>query len=67
MIVCIDTNVLPGMFGRAAPWLPLRNGLLDYNITEDQHFAVMRGSGYQPQPVTPEEFIRRHLSGGSGS
>ena len=143
MIVCIDTNVLPGMFGRAAPWLPLRNGLLarrftwalsteilleyeeitaremgagavermmrfiefveqtrsvirrvspsfrfhlitgdaddnkfadcaiaagaDYIITEDQHFEVMRGSGYQPQPVTPEEFIRRHLSGGSGS
>ena len=28
MIVCIDTNVLPGMFGRAAPLLPLRSGLL---------------------------------------
>ena len=28
MVVCIDTNVLPGMFGRAAPWLPLRTALL---------------------------------------
>jgi predicted nucleic acid-binding protein len=28
MIVCIDTNVLPGMFGRAAPLLPLRVALL---------------------------------------
>ncbi len=140
MVVCIDTNVLPGMFGRTAPLLPLRNGLLarrftwalsteilleyeeiaargmgaaaveplmqfiefveqargvirrvspsfrfhlitgdadddkfadcaiaaeaDFIITEDQHFNVMRGSGYKPQPVTPEEFIRRHLGGG---
>jgi putative PIN family toxin of toxin-antitoxin system len=29
MIVCIDTNVLSGMFGRAAPWLKLRHGLLE--------------------------------------
>lgn len=28
MIVCIDTNVVLGMFGRTAPWLPLRHGLL---------------------------------------
>ena len=35
----------------------------DYIITEDHHFDAMRGSGYQPQPVTPEEFIRRHLQG----
>ena len=26
--VCIDTNVVLGMFGRAAPFLPLREGLL---------------------------------------
>ena len=140
MIVCLDTNVLPGMFGRAAPWLPLRRGLLarrftwalsteilleyeeivaremsagaverlmqfiefvdqtrgvihrvspsfrfhlitgdadddkfadcasaaeaDFSVTEARHFAAMRGSGYTPQPVTPEEFIRRHLGGG---
>ena len=36
----------------------------DFIITADQHFDVMRGSGYKPQPVTPEEFIRLHLSGG---
>ena len=35
----------------------------DYLITEDQHFIVLRGSGYAVQPVTPEEFIRRHLTG----
>ena len=28
MTVCIDTNVILGMFGRAAPLLPLRQGLL---------------------------------------
>ena len=33
-------------------------------ITEDHHFDTMRGSGYKPQPVTPEEFIRLHLGGG---
>ena len=36
----------------------------DFIITEDHHFDAMRGSGYKPQPVTPEEFIRRHLGGG---
>ena len=36
----------------------------DFIITDDQHFEVMRGSDYKPQPVTPEEFIRLHLSGG---
>lgn len=38
----------------------------DYLITEDQHFNVLQGSGHTPQPITPEEFIRRHLSGASG-
>ena len=33
----------------------------DFIITADQHFDAMRGSGYKPQPVTPEEFIRLHL------
>ena len=36
----------------------------DFIITEDRHFEVMRGSGHKPQPVTPEEFTRLHLSGG---
>lgn len=35
----------------------------DYLITEDLHFNVLRGSGYAVQPVTPTEFIRRHLTG----
>ena len=35
----------------------------DFIITADQHFDVLRGSGYKPQPVTPEEFIRLHLGG----
>ena len=30
-------------------------------ITEDRHFNALVGSGYQPQPVTPEEFIRRFI------
>ena len=32
MTVCIDTNVLVGMFGREAPWLPLRQALFDRRI-----------------------------------
>ena len=36
----------------------------DFIITSDQHFDLMRGSGYKPQPLTPEEFIRLHLGGG---
>ena len=34
----------------------------DFIITEDTHFETLRGSGHQPQPVTPGEFIARHLS-----
>jgi predicted nucleic acid-binding protein len=139
MVVCLDTNAVLGMFGRAAPLLKMRHGLLagkfrwalsneimleyeevatremgysgaermlrfielaghahdailriapsfrfhliaadadddkfadcaivagaDFIVTEDHHFDVLRGSGYKPQPVTPEEFIRRHLQG----
>ena len=141
MVVCIDTNATLGMFGRAAPLLAIRHGLLagkfrwalsneilleyeeiaaremgaagvermlrfielagqardaflrlsptfrfhliaadadddkfadcaiaaeaDYIITEDHHFEALAGSGYKPQPVTPEEFIRRHLAKGA--
>ena len=35
----------------------------DFIITEDHHFDAMHGSGYRPQPMPPEEFIRLHLSG----
>ena len=34
-------------------------------ITSDRHFDVLIGSGYQPQPITPGEFIRRFLNGGA--
>ena len=34
----------------------------DYVITSDKHFAPLIGSGYKPQPITPEEFIARHLT-----
>lgn len=33
----------------------------DYIITNDKHFAPLIGSGYKPQPITPEEFIVRFL------
>ena len=35
----------------------------DYIITSDHHFDVLIGSRYKPQPITPEEFIRRHSGG----
>ena len=35
----------------------------DWIITNDHHFNVLIGSGYKPQPITPEEFVRRHLGG----
>ena len=34
-----------------------------YLITEDRHFDALKTGGYKPQPITPEEFIRRHLGG----
>jgi len=33
----------------------------DYIITSDKHFAPLIGSGFKPQPVTPEDFIARFL------
>lgn len=33
----------------------------EWIITEDHHFNALIGSGHKPQPVAPEEFIRRHL------
>ena len=35
----------------------------DYVITGDSHFDPLAGSDYKPQPITPEEFVRRHLTG----
>lgn len=34
----------------------------DFIITRDKHFKVLVGSGFKPQPITPEEFIRLHLT-----
>ena len=36
----------------------------DWIITSDHHFDVLLGSGYKPQPIMPEDFIRLHLGGG---
>ena len=33
----------------------------DYVITEDKHFSSLVDAGYKPQPITPHEFIQRHL------
>jgi putative PIN family toxin of toxin-antitoxin system len=32
----------------------------DFIVTSDQHFNALIGSGYKPQPITPEEFTRRY-------
>ncbi len=137
MTVCIDTNVVIGMLGRAAPFPRLRQGLMecryvwalsteilleyeevavrelgrdaaamlvrfielmdqtrdviqfispdfrfrmipsdpddnkfadcaitagaDFVITGDRHFQALADSGYKVQPITPEEFVLRHL------
>ena len=34
----------------------------DYIVTSGRHFASLIGSGYKPQPITPEEFIAQHLT-----
>jgi uncharacterized protein len=33
----------------------------DFIVTSDAHFRVLAGSGYRPQPITPEMFIERVL------
>jgi predicted nucleic acid-binding protein len=32
MTVCIDTNVVLGMFGRNSPWVPIRQALMDRRL-----------------------------------
>lgn len=34
----------------------------DYIVTSDRHFDALRGSGYKPQPIEPQDFIAAHLS-----
>jgi len=36
----------------------------DYVITEDKHFSPLADAGYKSLPITPQEFIRRHLGSG---
>lgn len=35
----------------------------DYVITHDSDFALLANAGYRPQPITPDAFVSRHLSG----
>lgn len=35
----------------------------EWIITEDAHFNAMNGSGHKPQPIAPEDFIRRFVGG----
>ena len=37
----------------------------EFVITEDRHFLPLAEAGYKPKPITPEEFIRRHLVAGA--
>jgi len=30
----------------------------DWIVTQDKHFQAMKGSGYRPQPILPEAFLR---------
>ena len=34
----------------------------DFIVTRDKHFDVLVGSGFKPQPITPEEFIVLHVT-----
>lgn len=33
----------------------------DFLVTEDRHFAPLAAAGYDTQPITPTEFISKHL------
>lgn len=32
-----------------------------YVVTEDRHFAPLETAGFEPKPISPREFISRHL------
>lgn len=34
---------------------------VDYVITDDTDFAVLHNAGYKPRPISPGEFIAKHL------
>ena len=33
----------------------------DFVVTNDAHFSALKSSGHIPQPITPQDFIERHL------
>lgn len=35
----------------------------DFIITDDAHFAPLANAGYKPKPISPMDFIARHLRG----
>ena len=36
----------------------------DYLLTEDAHFAPLADAGYQPRPLSPQQFIAQFLVSG---
>jgi putative PIN family toxin of toxin-antitoxin system len=38
----------------------------DFVVTSDAHFRPLIGSGYKPQPISPEEFIARFIRSKDG-
>ena len=34
----------------------------DFVVTEDHHFDALKSDGYKPVPISPDEFIRLHLT-----
>jgi putative PIN family toxin of toxin-antitoxin system len=36
----------------------------NFVVTEDSHFAALKSAGHKPQPITPEDFVHRHLASG---
>ncbi len=35
---------------------------VDFVVTNDAHFAVLKSAGHKPRPIAPEESIQVHLS-----
>ena len=33
----------------------------EFVVAEDNHFEALKSAGYKPQPIKPDEFIRRYL------
>ncbi len=57
MIVCLDTNVLVQARAISHPHGVLLDGFI-FGLM-DKHFAPLANAGYKPQPIRPDEFIKR--------